>query len=58
VPIGSAFAFAQTFVFVELSFDIFTFLIDYILFSMLQNYLDLFLFYDPIFACVSHMHDY
>jgi hypothetical protein len=38
-------------VFVKLSHDTFTFFTDDVLFSMLQNYVDIFLFYDQ-FSCV------
>jgi hypothetical protein len=41
----------NTFVFVELSHNTFTFFHDVILFLMLQNYLNIFLFYDPFFGC-------
>jgi hypothetical protein len=43
----------DTFVIVELSHDTFTFFTDDILFSMLQNYLTIYLFCDRFFAHVG-----
>jgi hypothetical protein len=40
------------FAFVELSHDTFTFFTNGVLFSMFQNYLDIFLFFDRIFTHV------
>jgi hypothetical protein len=39
----------DTFVFIELSHNAFTLFTDNVLFSILQNYLGIFLFYDQIF---------
>jgi hypothetical protein len=49
------------FMFTELSYDTFIFFSDNVLFSMLQNYLNRFLFCDRIFGCVYnvlYMHGY
>jgi hypothetical protein len=52
------YSICDTCAFVELSYDKFTFFTDDILFSMLQDYLNIFLFCDRISTRVSHVHGY
>jgi hypothetical protein len=53
IPPRSSFFMNDTFTFIELSHNTFTLFIDDVLFSMLQNYLGIFLFCDRNFA---HVH--